>query len=74
MVILEEYPISHTYLLTHDISRLRCVEEMPVSKDWIPVLALSQVVDDIDIEVVVRRLIADSQEYVGEYPLRVIIG
>lgn len=74
LVILEEHPTPHTYLLGHDISRLSRVEEMPISKDWIPESALSHVVDNINIEVVIRRLIAYSQEYVGKYPLWVVVG
>lgn len=47
---------------------------MPISEDWMPKMALSLFVDEINVEMIERRHIAHIQEYVGKYPFRMIVG
>lgn len=47
---------------------------MPISKHWIPEFPLSQLIDDVDIEIPAWRLIAHIEENVGKNSLWVKVG
>lgn len=62
-----------TYIIDHDLSRVRGIEEMPVPEHGIPELTLSLGVDGVDVKIRVWSPVSDVEEHIGDEPIGMIV-
>lgn len=62
-----------TYIIDHDLSRVRGIEEMPVPENGIPELTLSLSIDGVDIEIRVWSPVSNVEEHIGDKPIGMIV-